>query len=583
MRRLKISALILALTLVFSFFTGCGFTSVNTSESSGGTETWTTDEDRIEQRIETFLTAYNEGDMEVVLQCLDAKTRNAFQAMLNILGGLAGSQLGFDISLSDLFSLGVNTTSGDFMGLNILSMNIVEGQSAVVTTSMTLHGSGTQTIYFEMTYEHGDWFIHDMTDTRPSGAGGVDEGSGENSGDSSSVGGGSEIVAYDYEILNCDPFVDGRAWVSYHDKNKPSYPTVYYYGFIDMQGHILYSTEYEGADVYNIGNGSGIVCTSTGITLIDENGQEVWRAEGSAEVKAYGEGDAWIYLNKSSLMVLEHWYGVINYAGEWVVPFQNLQEEGVYDEIEYVGDGLVMYNGYEIWNIREDISITIDNYNTRYLNFSNELAYLDYSNYFGSGGVLITVTRYDENGGSSTETYEVKTDCILYADGRVQEIGMWTAFSSGKVVTSEKILEGGQYLQITDYTKETPITVDFTAYPATMVENIVFNGDYGLVQLRGMDEDVYVAMIDVQGNVLIEPMQGKNIESFVLAPDGHLFYYGEDSLLYVMDRNGNVTNTEIEWFVEFYDDIGIISDYFNGLYYIKSNGEKLFEKLTKNN
>ena len=69
----------------------------------------------ITERIETFLTAYNAGDMEAVLECLDAKSRNAFQATLNLLGGLAGAATGVGIDLSDLFSLGVSTAQGDFM------------------------------------------------------------------------------------------------------------------------------------------------------------------------------------------------------------------------------------------------------------------------------------------------------------------------------------------------------------------------------------------------------------------------------------------------------------------------------------
>ena len=42
------------------------------------------DEELIRDRMNTFLTAYNSGDLQGVLQCMDAKTRNTYQSALNI-------------------------------------------------------------------------------------------------------------------------------------------------------------------------------------------------------------------------------------------------------------------------------------------------------------------------------------------------------------------------------------------------------------------------------------------------------------------------------------------------------------------
>ncbi len=126
-----------------------------------------TNEELIIERVELFLTSYNDGDMDTVLSCLDAKTRNSFQAMLNLIGGIAGSLTGINIDLSDLFSLGVNTTSGDFMQLKISNINIIDNENATVTTTMNLAGAGWQIIYFIMVYENGGWYIHDMNDRKP--------------------------------------------------------------------------------------------------------------------------------------------------------------------------------------------------------------------------------------------------------------------------------------------------------------------------------------------------------------------------------------------------------------------------------
>ncbi len=159
----KVFSLLMVISLLLTFFAACKTDDSNTPTTD---DTVTpTNEELIEERIKTFLTAYNSGDMDAVLECLDAKTRNAFQAMLNLLGGIAGSYAGFDIDLSDLFSLGVNTTSGDFMGLEITSIEVINEKTAVATTNMKLSGT-SMTIYFDMVYENDGWYIRDMTDQK---------------------------------------------------------------------------------------------------------------------------------------------------------------------------------------------------------------------------------------------------------------------------------------------------------------------------------------------------------------------------------------------------------------------------------
>lgn len=125
-----------------------------------------TNEELIEERINTFLTAYNSGDMETVLECLDAKNRQTFQAMLNILGGFAGALTGFSVDLSDLFALGISTASGDFMKLKITDIKVTDSTNAVVTATMDLNGSDTHTIYLKMVYENDGWYIQNMTDQK---------------------------------------------------------------------------------------------------------------------------------------------------------------------------------------------------------------------------------------------------------------------------------------------------------------------------------------------------------------------------------------------------------------------------------
>ena len=549
----------------------------------------------ITERIETFLTAYNDGDMEVVLECLDAKTRNAFQAMLNILGGLAGSGAGFNIDLSDLFSLGVSTTSGDFMQLEVTDITVIDNANATATTTMDLTGAGTQTIYFVMIYENDGWYIHDMTDRKPADSDNS-QGNNTNTDDSSNTSDSTnnsenDTVVSDYEISTCEPFVDGRAWVKYYEQNKNQYAKTYYFGFIDQQGNVLYSLPANDAKIFNIGKGSAIVISENGLVLIDKNGEVKMKLDGHAELKHYGDGYAWIYQNKSTITSLEHLYGIVDYQGKWTKPLENLQKEGLYDDMKYVGDGFVgttWRNGieYPIYSSNNNLEILITGvFSNWHIEFSNGMAYIPSSCHARhsaavQNGISIAITKRDENGSSYTETYSnIKENCIIYADGSVVNTGGYygAEFNDGKIVTNEN---GGEYYQITDYTQATPHTFEFTAYPISQIERFVFNGDYGLVQIRGLDTEVYVTMIDMQGNELISPIKGRSLDNTILAPNGYI-YYKENNVYHIVDKNNNVIDTDINWFVSFdgNSEVGRICDYFNGISYIKLNGEDLFDTL----
>ncbi|MBQ8230080.1 MAG: hypothetical protein IJZ32_05250 [Clostridia bacterium] len=396
------------------------------------------------------------------------------------------------------------------------------------------------------------------------------------------------IGTSNYKMEDGENFIDSRAWVKY---NAGKYNE--YLGFIDTTGKILYSETLENQKTYNIGKGSGLIVTEETCKLINAKGEIVLTIDEKTEIKAYGGGYAWVYQNKSTITDLEHLYGVIDYQGNWVKPLVNLEEDDLYDKIKHIGNGFVGEIGrkdivYPIYKGDNSIAITLNGvFSDWHAEFSNGMAFIPLSCHvrFASmkNGISITVTKRNEDGESVTEVYEnIKDNCIIYEDGRVVNIGFsvaqldydW-AFYDGKVVTREN----EQYLGITDYTQTTPITTQFTAYPASRIEDFTFNGDYGLVQIRGLDEEKYVTMIDTQGNELIEPIKGKEVDDFILAPDGYA-YYKQDDYYYIIDKNGNSMKTDITWFVKFSENIGVVKDDWYVLYYIKPNGEKLFDKLT---
>ena len=75
-----------------------------------------TNEEKIEERLNTFANSYSVGDLKGCVSCFDAKSRNAYKALGN-LGSLIGGSKGifsFNLSgdtISSLFSLG--TVAGD--------------------------------------------------------------------------------------------------------------------------------------------------------------------------------------------------------------------------------------------------------------------------------------------------------------------------------------------------------------------------------------------------------------------------------------------------------------------------------------
>ncbi len=209
----KLIATALALIVLLSLFVACSGGQEDVPEAP-------TNEQQIKERIEKFSTAYNQGDMDAVLECLDAKSRNAMNAMLNLVGGIAGSLTGVDIDLRDLFSLGIYISSDDFMKLQIGKITVTDSKNAVATTTMDLTGAGVGTIYFYMVYENGGWYIHDMTDTPPTGNAGSTT---NNSGNSGTPGTDSTVY---YQVTTYSDTSQAGTYTSYNRESFAAGSTV---------------------------------------------------------------------------------------------------------------------------------------------------------------------------------------------------------------------------------------------------------------------------------------------------------------------------------------------------------------------
>lgn len=142
-----ISALLILSAIAFSFF-GCATKS---------------DETMIEDRMNAFVKAYNAGDMEGILACLDAKTRNTYKAALNVGNTLIG-MTGFSVDISDLFSLGIGLVGeGELLTFDNMTISKVSDTQAEISVALyyqDAQSTHSQQFSVAMVKEDGDWYIH---------------------------------------------------------------------------------------------------------------------------------------------------------------------------------------------------------------------------------------------------------------------------------------------------------------------------------------------------------------------------------------------------------------------------------------
>ncbi|MBQ7347460.1 MAG: hypothetical protein IJW55_05840 [Clostridia bacterium] len=514
-----------------------------------------TNEELIENRITTFVTAYNDGDMDTVMSCLDAKTRNAFQAMLNLLGGLAGSAAGFNIDLSDLFSLGVSTTTGDFMELEITNITVIDNENATATTTMDLTGAGTQTIYFVMVYENNGWYIHDMTD--------------EQIGDSIN---NSNQTGTNINVLEMNSIYNENAQIKFEMNDKT------YSGIINSKGEIIYYSEEKYINWTSIGNSAGFVTTYTDddkkiYTLFNENGYKTITVNEDVfdTIIGYGDGLILVYKNTSTITTEEHSYGVLDCNGTWIkqltagTKLPNSDDSSGYP-FEYIGDGVFMYfNDY--------------GFDYRYILFNsitNESYYIQtcriYSDCFSNGVIYGknvyhgTISDYS----NQTERIDMPSYFALRADGTFEEVSEFTDAYNDFLIN-----KNGEYMCVVDKTNNTE--KEYTAFPSETISSIQFDGNFGLVILNGADGKTYFTVIDKECNQKVAP----TVCLSAAISDGRIVYKNSDNIYEVIDVNGSAIVSKNQSFTYISNYSGGIAkaEDSDGECYIGLDGKPLTIKL----
>ena len=125
------------------------------------------DEELIRERVKDFETALNTGDIDEALECLDAKSRNAYNAAFNIGESILGYFIGFNIDMSDMFALAIGLNGGDMYSMKVYKVSITSDTTATVYLTATIQMYGemeTEDTTLDMVKEKGGWYISAQAD-----------------------------------------------------------------------------------------------------------------------------------------------------------------------------------------------------------------------------------------------------------------------------------------------------------------------------------------------------------------------------------------------------------------------------------
>lgn len=523
-----------------------------------------TDEELIVRRVETFLEAYNGGDMDTIFECLDTKTGKKFKAMFNIIGGIAGGLLGVDIDLTELFSLGVGVVDGDYMKLEIGEVNITDSSNAVVEAKMDLMHELPMTIYFIMVREKDDWYIHDLTDKKMGG----------NSANA--------IPVWKSEN-NCE---NGLTEISYTKNAMP------YRGVVNAEGRIIYSAINNGEESYIfIGNNSILIANNNPYTsklspvrLINENGETVktWDVCTYDEILGYGDGFFMAYREKSTIEGTRYICEIINQEGNPVRTALSFDSPVLSEYSKYLGNGVFAACVNDVYGQRKDYcfvnAITGKQFKVNGWEGGMPTSFKD-----GKMFVKPFCEIYDAI--DATKPSSSLRTFVLSSDGVATDIEVSSTnviwYENGYLAYSKN--NKTHIVDIRDLNKQ-PII--YENYDSSMVERVMMNDDNGILALRGKDGRIYITAIDKNGKQLVEPLAtGADVwdENYIKYAEGVLVYKNERDKMCILNDDGAETITEYSSIGYFSGGVAVAQYQQNGeiIYcFINKNGEKINSILT---
>lgn len=395
----------------------------------------------------------------------------------------------------------------------------------------------------------------------------------------------------DLVVSKAYDFSDGYAWVQFKKDG------VEYYGIIDTDGKIIYEDTYNNQNAYRFYPMSGSICymSCSGVyNIIDSNGKILMSSESGEidEVLAVGDGRALVYKNNSGVNSSEHLYGVLDSNGNWI---QQLSDWGA--ELSssyswyYAGDGMFVFNANSkiIYNSNDNSCMSIsrasaktyrDYSSSQYLQnndvtfyFSNNTAFFAPSDNQFYPTQFCHLDKASLTDLNNADYSEITSYIALNSNGTYEEISEFENETCGKLLR-----DNGDYLEINDYANNTTSTI--SKYSSSMIQSLLFYGDYGLLLLKGADKEIYFTLIDKNGNEKFEPIKCSNFK-YINYSGGKIVTNTGKDIYSIYDESGNVLAEGLNYdrINGFYDDIAVAVDAEDNSCYINSKGEKILMNL----
>ena len=146
-----------AAAIVLAYFLSDG--SGNDEEAARLAKVGKSDEELISMRIAEFEKALTSGDIDGMLECMDAEMRAATEASIEAMEEEMQGSTGFGMSTKTIFSLA--GLLGDFCDISIEDIAI-DGETAVISLTMNMDLMGetsSEQMNMPMVKIDGDWYL----------------------------------------------------------------------------------------------------------------------------------------------------------------------------------------------------------------------------------------------------------------------------------------------------------------------------------------------------------------------------------------------------------------------------------------
>ena len=359
-------------------------------------------------------------------------------------------------------------------------------------------------------------------------------------------------------IINAESFFDGYAWITVVPKANNG--TQQINAVIDPSGDISYFAD-NNFEPSRFERGASILTYGNGVKkVIDPKGNELFSTKSDICDDIIISGDGYYLVSKYYDNYERAGYDIfiINNKAERLIGFSELQTE--IPEFYYCGEGIFAYatmhsftqqSNYEFWNAE-----TMTKFEIQDIPSSQDLTRI-----FDNGIALVM----QGSGRQDDRPALLKTNGNLEIFSKnCRESTLYSTFSDGGFICAGYNYKPGFGDQVTEL-----------AFFDCVTKSYILIGDYGervnlrkveslhyidgslLLPLIGTDQKTYYAIMDKQGNSIVEPTQCNYVKSL-----NTCYYISTESGSTVVDLKGNelFKNTE-GWQIEpFYDGLACIDD-----------------------